>query len=153
MRTQPTPTSGRRLFALVVCMLLLGAASVGFDAATAHAATIGRQDVLRPPRVFPLEFGGRAYQQGQPIPRGHVVLRRRVALAAGEKRVVHFTCPRRTVNLCPAIPEASPITFVVRDISQYHPPRRRFHLSVLRSPLATAGTLARGHVYVLCGPA
>jgi hypothetical protein len=41
MRSQPTSTSGRRLAALVVCMLLLGAASAGFDAVLAHAATIG----------------------------------------------------------------------------------------------------------------
>ncbi len=39
MRSQPASTSGRRLAALVVCMLLLGAASAGFDAVLAHAAT------------------------------------------------------------------------------------------------------------------
>jgi hypothetical protein len=49
MRSEPTVTPARRLLALVVCALLLGAASVGFDAATAHAATIGPQRVLRAP--------------------------------------------------------------------------------------------------------
>jgi hypothetical protein len=41
MRSQPTRTPGRRVVALVIGALLLGAASVGLDAATAHAATSG----------------------------------------------------------------------------------------------------------------
>jgi hypothetical protein len=76
MRSQPTSTSGRRLLALVSGALLLGVASVGFDAATAHAATIGLQDAIHAPSRFPVEFAGRAYTVGQPIPRGHVVNRR-----------------------------------------------------------------------------
>jgi hypothetical protein len=36
MRSRPSPTSGRHVLALVVCMLLLGAVSVGFDAVTTH---------------------------------------------------------------------------------------------------------------------
>jgi hypothetical protein len=36
MRSQPSVTSGRRLLVLVVCMLLLGAASAGFDPMTTH---------------------------------------------------------------------------------------------------------------------
>ncbi|MCW2985181.1 MAG: hypothetical protein JWR63_2751, partial [Conexibacter sp.] len=117
MRSTPSPTSGRRLLALVVCALLLGAASVGLDAVTAHAATIGPQETLRPPRAFPVEFGGRAWTQGHPIPAGHVVLRRRIALADREKRVVRFTCPAGMVALGPALPEGSAITFVVRDLA------------------------------------
>jgi hypothetical protein len=152
MRTQPTSTSGRRVAALVVCMLLLGAASVGFDAATAHAATIGRQDVLRSPQHFPVEFAGRAYAIGKPIPAGHVVLRRRVALADGERRTVRFSCPRGTVAIEPALPEFSAITFVVRDLSQYRRPTSRFHVAALRAPTAADGVLARGRIYVLCGP-
>jgi hypothetical protein len=152
MRSQPTPTSGRRLLALVIAALLLGGASVGLDAATAHAATIGPQETIRPPRVFPVEFGGRAYTQGDPIPAGHLVLRRRVALAAHERRTVRFTCPRGMVSLGPALPELSPISFVVRDLSQYHPPRRRFHLTALRAPHLAPDTIARGRIYLLCGP-
>ena len=40
MKTQTNPTTGRRLATLVACALLLGAASVGLDAATSHAATL-----------------------------------------------------------------------------------------------------------------
>ena len=38
MRSEPTVTTARRVLALVICALLLGAASVGVDAVTGHAA-------------------------------------------------------------------------------------------------------------------
>jgi hypothetical protein len=41
MSPQPARTSGRRVLALVACMLALGGASVGLDAATAHGAHAG----------------------------------------------------------------------------------------------------------------
>jgi hypothetical protein len=51
MRTQPRSTTpGRRVALLVAAALLLGAGSVAFDAATAHAAvSIGPQESMRPP--------------------------------------------------------------------------------------------------------
>jgi hypothetical protein len=75
MRTQPTATSGRRLLALVVGALLLGAASVGVDAATGHAATIGRQatQVHHPARRFGLR-DLRAPNRTVPLARGRVDL-------------------------------------------------------------------------------
>src|SRR4051794_19722628 len=152
MRSQPASTSGRRLAALVVCMLLLGAASAGFDAVLAHAATIGPQDTIRPPQRFPVEFAGRAYDIGAPIPAGHVVLRRRVALRDGERRTMRFRCPAGTIVAGPALPESSPITFVVRDLAQYRHRGRRFRLAALRAPTAVAGTVARGRIYLLCAP-
>lgn len=42
MRSEPHSTSGRRVVALVICALLLGAASVGVDAATARGATVAQ---------------------------------------------------------------------------------------------------------------
>jgi hypothetical protein len=50
MRTQPRSTiPGRRVALLVAAALLLGAGSVAFDAATAHAAgSIVAQETIRP---------------------------------------------------------------------------------------------------------
>ncbi|WCB92839.1 hypothetical protein DSM104299_01539 [Baekduia alba] len=145
MRSEPThSTSGRRLLLLVVAALLLGTA-------TSRAAVIGPQETIRPPRVFPVEFGGRAYTQGHRIPFGHVVLRRRIELRKRERRVVRFTCPSSMVSLGPAISEGSTIGFQVRDLGQYHHPTRRFHLSAYRfSGIDEA--VGRGRVYLLCGP-
>jgi hypothetical protein len=144
--SQPSRLSGRHVLILVIAMLLLGAAS-------ARAATIGPQEVLRPPHHLPVEFGGRKFKIGHPIPRGHVVLRRRITLQEGEKREVSFICPVRKKVIGPAIPEPSAITFNVFDVAQYHPARRRFHLQIERSPQAVAGQTARGRIYLLCGPA
>jgi hypothetical protein len=38
MRSEPTTTPVRRVVALVACALVLGAASVGLDAVTAHGS-------------------------------------------------------------------------------------------------------------------
>lgn len=151
MRSQTTPTSGRRLAALVIAALLLGAASVGFDAATARAATIGRQETLRPPSHQPVEFAGRRYRMGAPIPRGHVVLRRRVTVRVGEEPRVTFTCPRKTVALSPAASEDTDLGFTVRNTKQYQHPRRVFALYAVAFTDATGGE-AHGRLYLLCGP-
>jgi hypothetical protein len=45
MRPQPASTSGRRVLALVLCMLALGGVSVGLDAATAHGAGVASSAV------------------------------------------------------------------------------------------------------------
>jgi hypothetical protein len=144
--THPSRLSGRHVLVLVIAMLLLGVAS-------ARAATIDPQEVLRPPHHLPVEFGGRKFKIGHPIPRGHVVLRRRVTLEEGEKREVTFLCPAGKKVVGPAIPEPSAVTFNVFDLDQYHPPRRRFHFQIERSPQAVAGQTARGRIYVLCRPA
>jgi hypothetical protein len=49
MRSEPTVTPARRLLALVICALLLGAASVGLDAVTGHAATAGPSSAVHAP--------------------------------------------------------------------------------------------------------
>jgi hypothetical protein len=154
MRSEPHVTQGRRLFALVVCALLLGAASVGLDAATAHAATVGRQVTVGPPARFPIDFAGRAWSRGQTIPAGYAMLRRRVAMKAGERRrTVYFTCPAGTVAFEPGLPDVSAIGINVRDVFQYHHPRRRFRLAVWPAPAEQLrGPVARGPVYFLCGP-
>lgn len=66
MRSQPSVTPVRRLAALVVCALLLGAASIAFDAATAHAATIGRQKTSRAPATFPIDSVRDVFQYHHP---------------------------------------------------------------------------------------
>jgi hypothetical protein len=152
MRSEPTITPARRLLALVLCALLLGAASVGFDAVTAHAATIGPQSALRAPATFPIDFGGREWDQGGRIPRGFAVLRRTITMRRDERpKGVHYTCPRRTVAFQPGVPEWGHIGVNVHDLGQYNHPGRRFHFSINPAPMLKADT-TRSPVYVLCGP-
>jgi hypothetical protein len=152
MRSEPHVTPARRLLVLVICALLLGAASVGLDAATAHAATIGPQSILRAPATFPVEFGGRAWDLGDRMPRGYAVVRRTITMARGERRKgVRYTCPRGTVAVQPAVPEWGRVGLNVRDTSQYRHPRRTFRFSVWPSPNLKAGSTT-SPVYVLCGP-
>jgi hypothetical protein len=135
------------------CALALGAASVAVDAATADAATVGPQVVLRPPASQPIEFAGRRYRQGEPIPRGHAIVRRSIVMAPKEARIrTPFTCPRGLYVITPGYPESSEVFFEV-DVAQYDTPRRRFVLGVRPAPAAFIdGPTANGSLYVLCGP-
>jgi hypothetical protein len=58
MRSEPTVTPGRRLLALVICALLLGAASVGVDAVTGHAATGAPSSAVHAPGAAASAGGG-----------------------------------------------------------------------------------------------
>jgi hypothetical protein len=152
MRNQPA--TGRRVLAVAACALALGGVSVALDAATAHGATIGGQQTLRPPAVFPVDFPGRRYAKGARITRGHAVLSRRVAIGVKEGRKrLRFTCPRGTVAFTPGLPGVSEIGVAIDDLSQYKHPRRTFRLRVFSAPARFVdGDTAHGTVYLLCGP-
>jgi hypothetical protein len=154
MRSQPSSTPGRRVLALVVGALLLGAISVGVDAATARGATIGPQAVLRPPARFPVDFAGRRYRLHGQIPKGFAVVHRLVRMRVGERpQPLRFTCPRRLVALEPGLKDPSEIGFQVDDLSQYRHPARVFRLRVYPAPARfVKGDMAGGRAYVLCGP-
>jgi hypothetical protein len=156
MRTQPSQIPARRVLILVVAALLLGAVSVGLDAATSHAATpaIGRQETLRSPTRFPIDFPGRRYEQGATIPRRNAVLRRRVHLPRDSgRRAVRFTCPRGMVALTPGLNDPSEVGIEVTDLGQYKHPRRVFRLWIKPAPARfVKGPTADARVYVLCGP-
>jgi hypothetical protein len=148
------PATGRRVLAVAACALALGGVSVAVDAATAHGATIGGQQTLRPPATFPVDFPGRRYAKGARITRGHAVLSRRVAIGVTERRrALRFTCPRGTVAFTPALSGDSELGIAINDLSQYKHPRRRFRLTVFSAPPQfVQGDTAHGTVYLLCGP-
>ena len=154
MRSQPSSTPGRRVLALVIGALLLGAVSVGVDAATARAASIGPQSTLRPPATFPVDFAGRRYRLHGRIPKGFAVVSRLVRMRVGERpQPLRFTCPRRLVALSPGLRDPSELGFSVDDVSQYRHPGRVFRLSVWPAPARfVQGDIASGRAYLLCGP-
>ncbi len=144
-------TSPRRLAAVVSAALAAGLAAAAWDAATAHAATIGPQERVQSSR-FAVEFPGRRYRKGGPVPRGHVVVRRRVALGAREAPVrTALVCPTGTYAHSPSLSEPAELGIRVEDVSQYRRKVRRFRLQVYASPLVERPT-ATGRVYLLCRP-
>jgi hypothetical protein len=152
MRTRPSSTPGRRVLALVVGALLLGAASVGLDAATAHAADIGRQQAGRAPQRFPTDIPG-GYHRGARIPRGYVLLSRRVRMRPNEGWApVRFTCPAGVRALSPGLNDPSELTIRI-DPAQYRGRHRRFRVDVRPAPPQFVhGSVASGRVYLVCGP-
>jgi hypothetical protein len=150
------PSAARRVAAVTACTVLLGSAGVAFAPATAGAATIGPQVVLRPPAPQPIEFVGRRYKQGQPIPKGHAIVRRAVTMAPREPRArTRFSCPRGLYVITPGVPESSEVFFELDnvEVAQYRSPHRAFVLGVRPAPPQFIdGPTANGSLYVLCGP-
>jgi hypothetical protein len=151
MPTRPTPTRGRRVVAVAVAALLLGAASAGLDAVTAHAAAVGAQDVMGPPKRFPADIPG-GYRRGALIPRGFVLLSRRVRMRPDEGWApVRFTCPAGVRALAPGLNDPSELTFQIAG-TQYRSARRRFVVDVHPAPAGFVhGRYASGRVYLVCG--
>jgi hypothetical protein len=76
-------------------------------------------------------------------------------MTVGEKRrALRFRCPRKTVALQPRLNDPSDIGIAITDVGQYRHPTRTFRLVVFPAPadLVKGGPVARGRVYLLCGP-
>jgi hypothetical protein len=146
------PSPARRVAALAGCALALGGASVAFDAATAHGAVIGAQETLRPPARQPIDFPGRPYREGAPIPRGPVIVRRRVDMQPGERAgKLTFTCPVGFYGLTPGLAGVSEIGIAI-DVRAYRRVHRRWTFRIYPAPRQfVKGPTADADVYLMCG--
>ncbi|WP_205699124.1 hypothetical protein [Conexibacter sp. SYSU D00693] len=145
-------TSPRRLGLVVAAAVLAGALSALLPVGDAHAFTVGTQQTLGPGSRMPVDFPGRSYDLGGKVPRGHVMLRRRVEVARSEgRRGLSFLCPGGTYAYSPSLVEGASIGLDIPDVSQYQKKLRRFRLRVYASPLAKRDP-AVSSVYLLCRP-
>jgi hypothetical protein len=138
---------------LLTIVLLAAVAAVALPAAAAHAFEVSAQAELRPPKRFPAALPG-GFRQGERIPRGHVLLRRSVAIRVSEgRRNVRFRCPggRRVRTI--GANDPSPVGMGVdRDMRDYTR-RSKLRLFVYAArQLVDPGEVARGRIYVLCRP-
>jgi hypothetical protein len=143
----------QRSLPLLATALAASCAAVALPAPAAQAFEVSPQAEIRPPKRFPVAMPG-GFKQGARIPRGHVLLRRSVAITVREgRRDVVFRCPggRRVRTI--ATNDPSPVGIGVdRDMRDYTR-RSRIRLFVYAaSTLVEPGETARGRVYVLCRP-
>jgi hypothetical protein len=141
------------LRSLLLTALAACAAAVALPAPGAVAFDVSGQAEIRPPQRFPVAMPG-GFRQGARIPRGHVLLRRSVAITVREgRRNVVFTCPGRRRARTIATNDPSPVGIGVdRDMRNYQR-RSRIRLFVYAArTLVEPGETARGRVYVLCRP-
>jgi hypothetical protein len=130
---------------------LCAIAALALPAAPADAFTVSAQAEIRPPKRFPVALAG-GFAQGERIPRGHVLLRRTVQIAAREgNRNVTFTCPGRRRVRTIGLNDPSTIGLGVSNAMRRYTRRTRVTLFVYApaSVVGPAGT-GRGRVYVLC---
>ena len=136
-----------------VIALLATCAAAALPAGSAQAFEVSAQAEIRPPKRFPVAMPG-GFKQGARIPRGHVLLRRSVAITVREgRRNITFTCPgdRRVRTI--ATNDPSPVGIGIdRDMRNYTR-RSKLRLFVYAArTLVEPGETARGRVYVLCRP-
>lgn len=128
------------------------AAAALLPAGTAEAFDVSPQTEIRPPKRFPVAMPG-GFRQGARIPRGHVLLRRSVAITRSDgKRNIVFRCPggRRVRTIAGNDP--SPVGLGVDRDQLPYTRRSRLRLFVYAAPMVERGETARGRVYVLCRP-
>ena len=123
--------------------------------APAGAAEVGRQVERSSPAKFPENLPGcapRRCARGTTIPRGWVLLSRRVTLDAGERRAgMTFSCPgRRRFQTFGFLERDDLIIQIPR--SQY-PYQRRSRVRVLAErSIVPVGRRASGTLYAVCRP-
>jgi hypothetical protein len=134
-------------------LLATCAAAACLPAGTADAFEVSSQVEIRPPKRFPVAMPG-GFKQGARIPRGHVLLRRSVAITVREgRRNITFTCPggRRVRTI--ATNDPSPVGIGIGDDMRNYTRRSKLRLFVYAArTLVEPGETARGRVYVLCRP-
>ena len=144
----PPPSHVMRLRSLTTIALCAAA----LPAAPAHAFTVSPQAEIRPPARFPVALAG-GFEQGERIPKGHVLLRRSVGIRVDEgKRKVRFRCPggRRIRTL--GLNDPSNVGVEVPKRMRKYTRRTRLTLNAYAaSTLVEPGETARGRIYVLCG--
>ena len=127
-------------------------AAAWLPAGTAEAFEVSSQAEIRPPKRFPVAMPG-GFRQGARIPRGHVLLRRSVAITRADgRRNIVFRCPggRRVRTIAGNDP--SPVGLGVESDQLPYTRRSRLRLFVYAAPMVERGETARGRVYVLCRP-
>ena len=148
-----TPFSVPDMLRIATALLATFAAAAALPAGTAHAFEVSSQAEIRPPKRFPVAMPG-GFKQGARIPRGHVLLRRSVAITRGDgRRNIVFRCPggRRVRTI--ASNDPSPVGLGVDSDQLPYTRRSRLRLFVYAAPtLVEPGETARGRVYVLCRP-
>jgi hypothetical protein len=137
-----------------IALLATCAAGACLPAGTAEAFfDVSSQAEIRPPKRFPVAMPG-GFKQGERIPRGHVLLRRSVAITRSEgRRNITFTCPggRRVRTI--ATNDPSPVGIGISEDMRNYTRRSKLRLFVYAAPtLVERDETARGRVYVLCRP-
>jgi hypothetical protein len=136
-----------------IALLTTCAACACLPAGAAEAFEVSPQAEIRPPKRFPVAMPG-GYKQGARIPRGHVLLRRSVAITVREgRRNITFRCPggRRVRTI--ATNDPSPVGIGISDDMRNYTRRSKLRLYVYAArTLVEPGEVARGRVYVLCRP-
>jgi hypothetical protein len=143
--TRPTVTR-RACSVAALAGVVLAAAAPG----AAGAATVSPQAELRAPARFPAALPG-GFKRGERIPRGFVLLRRRVALGPRDGDVaVRFRCPGRRKIRTLGLNDPSDVGIRLPAGQRGYDRRSRVTLVAYRSPLVGDGETARGRLYVLC---
>ena len=136
-----------------IALLATCAALAALPAGAAEAFEVSPQAEIRPPKRFPVAMPG-GFKRGARISRGHVLLRRSVAITRSEgRRNITFTCPggRRVRTI--ATNDPSPVGIGIDDDMRNYTRRSRLRLFVYAArTLVDPGETARGRVYVLCRP-
>jgi hypothetical protein len=132
----------------LVATTLLAAAAVASPAA---AADVGPQTVRVAPARFPNDIPGCVRPrcaQGRVIPRGWVLLTRRVRLARGERRAaVRFTCPGRNRFVTFGFAEPGGVLVQIPDDQIPYTRRRTVRVVAERGVPSRRG---RGAIYAVC---
>ena len=137
-----------------IALLATCAAAAGFlPAAPAEAFEVSAQAEIRPPKRFPVAMPG-GFKRGARIPRGHVLLRRSVAITREDgRRNIVFRCPGGRRVRTVATNDPSPVGIGVDEDMRNYTRRSRLRLFVYAArTLVDPGETARGRVYVLCRP-
>ena len=148
----PFPVTEMHRTRPAIALLATCAAVASLPAAPAEAFEVSSQAEIRPPKRFPVAMPG-GFKQGARIPRGHVLLRRSVAITRADgKRNIVFRCPdgRRVRTIAGNDP--SPVGLGVDRDQLPYTRRSRLRLFVYAAPMVERGETARGRVYVLCRP-
>ena len=144
----PVPPPMPRTALRTASLALLSAAAVALVPGAAQAATVGPPEVLRAGQKLPIDFTT-GLRRGRPIPRGHEVISRTVALGPRETAELTMRCrstaPRiRTLGF----PDPSALGFLLVAPRPYAG-RRQVRIRVYLAPdVREEG--GRGVAYVVC---
>jgi hypothetical protein len=127
-------------------LLAPAAAAVLLAAAPAHADTT---TILEPPARSPVTIPGSGVDRGEALSDGQVLVRRRVDVRAGRRRLVTLRCPGGTTHAGLGVFEGARIGFGVIDPGSYVG-RQTVRLRAFAAPGTPRGRLVRGSIFALC---
>jgi hypothetical protein len=130
----------------LLAVTVLAACAAAFPA-PASAADIGPQEVVK--GRFPVAMPG-GYKQGAKIPRGHTLIRRRVAVERDERGVpMRMTCKKGQVIRTLAMNDPSDVGYSIDRNSIPYGNKRSLRMKLFPRP-GLDEYPARGRLYVLC---